>query len=158
MKNIFILIIIIGAVYSYYKTDVVASLLASADAAEVTNQSGIKTLNTKGGADFDVQDLAVYGQVTVVDFYVSWCSACKKLTADYKRFTKARPDVAIRHVKMKDKWNVRWAKEQYGLDIKTTPHVLIFDAESVLLTQDQGNDKQGLKLLYKWMDAEVRKG
>jgi len=80
MKNIFILIIIIGAVYSYYKTDVLASLLESADAAEVTNQSGIKNLNTKGGMGFDVRDLAVYGQVTVVDFYVSWCSACKKLT------------------------------------------------------------------------------
>jgi len=158
MKNILILLVIAGAAYSYLKIDALASLLESADVAQVSDQSGIKTLKTSGGSNFDVQDLAVYGQVTVVDFYVSWCSACKKLAADYKRFTKARPDVVIRHVKMKDKWNERWAKAQYGLDIKTTPHVLIFDAEGRLLTQDQGNDKQGLKLLYKWMDAEVRKG
>ena len=159
MRKIIVLLIIAGAVYSLLKPANTADiLLASENIAKVTNQSGIKIVESYGGMAFDVNELAVPGQVTVVDFYVSWCRGCRKLSADYKTFINVRPDVAIRRVKMKDKWNTLWAKKQYGLDIATTPHVLIFDSEGKVLVQDLGNNKQGLKMLYEWMNKEVRKG
>lgn len=158
MKKILIVLFIAGAVYSYMKTDVMATLLASADMAQVTSDSGIKTLKSVGGVGFNVNELAVPGQVTVVAFTVSWCPACKTLSSNFKRFNKVRPDVVIREVMMKDKWNIPWAKEQFGLNITGTPHVLVYGADGKLLTQDDGKDRSGFKLLFKWMDTEVRKG
>ena len=155
MKAVFLILIIAGGLYYFLKPDLLPELLESGEYAQVNDQSGIQDRGTVGGAGFDINELSSYGQVTVVDFYVSWCSACKRLSSDYKKFLKARPDVAIRRVKMKDKWNEQWAMQKYGLDIKTTPHVLIFDAEGRLIVQDAGGDKSGLKLLYKWMSEEV---
>ena len=157
MKKILMILIAAGAAYYLLKPDLLPALLESADSSQVDSQSGIKDRSTVGGAGFDVNELSAYGQVTVVDFNVSWCSACKRLAKDYQKFLKARPDVAIRSVKMKDKWNEKWALERYSLDIKTTPHILIFDAQGRLITQDIGSDKAGLKLLYKWMSEEVNR-
>ena len=158
MKKILFIIFIAAAIYSYKKADVLDGLMASEEGAQLTDQSGIKTLKSEGGSGFNVNELAVPGQMTVVAFTVSWCPACKQLSSNFKRFTKARPDVVIREVKMKDKWNVAWAKQQFGLDITSTPHVLIFAADGELLEQDEGKGRSGSKLLFKWMDAEVRKG
>lgn len=158
MKILLVLAVIAGGVYAFLKPPSTLDVLAdSAESLAVDSSSGIKTLNNVGGASFNVESLAETGKITVVEFYVSWCPACKKLGGDYQRFLKARPDVAIRRVKMKDKWSVSWAKQQYDLDITGTPHVLIFDQQGNLLVQDMGKDKNGLKLLYKWMDTEVRK-
>ena len=158
MKYVLILLIAAGGVYSYIKpTEPLDILLDSADAAQSTSQSGVKVLKSVGRRGFDVQTLAVPGKVTVVEFYVSWCSACKKLNQNYQRFVKARPDVAIRRVKMLDKWDPSWAKQKYGLDITGTPHVLIFDDKGSILSQDAGNQRTAYRLLYKWMNAELRK-
>ena len=158
MKYIFILLIIAGGVYTYTKpVEPVDVLLASADSAQSSSQSGIQDLKSVGGQGFDVKTLAVPGKVTVVDFYVSWCPTCKKLNQHYKRFVKARPDVAIRRVKMIDKWNTSWAKRKYGLDITGTPHVLIFDDKGNVLSQDLENERPAYQLLYKWMRAELSK-
>jgi thiol-disulfide isomerase/thioredoxin len=159
MKYILILLIIAGGVYNYIKpAEPMDVLLASADSAQSSSQSGIKVLRSVGGRGFDVKTLAEPGKVTVVDFYVSWCPTCKKLNQKYQRFVKARPDVAIRRVKMIDKWSVAWAKQKYGLDITGTPHILIFDDKGNALSQDVGNEKPASQLLYKWMNAELRKG
>lgn len=158
MKKILLIVFIGAAVYSYLNAGVMKSLLASADTAQVTSDSGIKTLRSVGGFGFDVNDLVVPGQVTVVAFTVSWCPACRTLSSNFKRFNKVRPDVVIREVRMKDKWNIPWAKKQFGLDIASTPHVLVFDANGQLLAQDNGSDRSGYKLLFKWMNTEVRKG
>ena len=37
------------------------------------------------------------------------------------------------------------------------PHVLIFDADGDLLAADDGKDKAALKLLYEWMNAELKR-
>jgi len=157
MKYILILLIIAGGVYNYIKpAEPMDVLLASADSAQSSSQSGVKVLRSVGGQGFDVKTLAVPGKVTVVDFYVSWCPTCKKLNQKYQRFVKARPDVAIRRVKMIDKWNVAWAKQKFGLDITGTPHILIFDDKGNALSQDVGNERPAYQLLYKWMNAELR--
>ena len=158
MKKILLILFIAAAVYSYINAGVMDSLLASGDTAQVTADSGIKTLKSVGGFGFNVNELAVPGQVTVVAFTVSWCPACRTLSSNFKRFNKVRPDVVIREVMMKDKWNVAWAKKEFGLDIKSTPHVLVFGADGKMLAQDEGADRSGFKLLFKWMDTEVRKG
>ena len=148
MKYIFILLIIAGGVYTYIKpTDPVDVLLASADSVQSSSQSGIKILKSVGGQGFDVKTLAVPGKVTVVDFYVSWCPTCKKLNQHFQRFVKVRPDVAIRRVKMIDKWNTSWAKRKYGLDITGTPHILIFDDKGNVLSQDLEKKKTGLSIV-----------
>lgn len=157
MKNIFIVLIIAGAVYSFYKpVDAMDVLLDSAKSSKISSLSGIEILKSQGGSGFDVNKLAVPGQVTVVEFYAAWCPTCKKLNKIYQRFVKVRPDVAIRRVKMKDKWNAAWAKKQFSLDITGTPHVLVFDEKGNVITQDVGNNKQAYHMLYQWMNDELR--
>lgn len=153
MKNLVIFILIVGGVYTYVKPSKSVKLLTGETSIpSVSSQSGIHDLHYEGGYGFDVNDLAVPGQSTIVEFYVSWCSACKKLDKSLNRFIKVRPDIVIKQIKMKDKWNVRWAKEQYGLNITGTPHVVLFNGEGKVIAQDEGKNKKALRLLYKWMN------
>ncbi len=158
MKNLLILLVIAGALYSYFKPADPKNLLQeSASSAQITAASGIKIIKTNGGPDFDVNRLAEPGQITVVEFYTTWCPTCKKLNQVYQSFVKVRPDVAIRRVQMKDKWHTAWAKKQYGLDITGTPHVLLFDQQGKLVSQDNGNNRPAYHELYQWMQDELRK-
>lgn len=158
MKNLFILKMVVGGVYTYLKPlDTAGELMGSYGSLNVTQESGVKVLKSQGGPGFDVNEYAVPGQVTVVVFYVSWCSACKRLDGAFNRFLKVHPDVAVRKIEMKDKWNVPWAKKQFGLVITGTPHLVIFDADGSVLAQDDGRNKKALRYVYKWMDAELRK-
>ncbi len=159
MKNLLILLVIAGALYSFFKpADTITTLQNSTSSAQPTAASGIKIIKTNGGPNFDVNRLAEPGLVTVVEFYTTWCPTCKQLNQVYQRFIKVRPDVAIRRVQMKDKWHTAWAKKQYSLDITGTPHVLIFDQQGNVLTQDDGGDKQAYHELWQWMQDELRKG
>ncbi len=158
MKNLIILLVVAGALFSFFKPADPKSVLQESSSLQVTSASGIKIIKTNGGPNFDVNRLAEPGLITVVEFYTTWCPTCKKLNQAYQRFIKVRPDVAIRRVQMKDKWHTPWAKKQYGLDITGTPHVLVFDQQGSVLTQDDGGDKQAYHELWRWMQDELRKG
>lgn len=157
MKYLLIGAVIAGAAWHFLKPEsTIDILIQSAETSVVDSGSGIKKLSSVGGNGFSTASLAEPGKITIVEYYVSWCSPCKMLDANFRRFQKARPDVAIRQIKMKDKWNIPWAKQQYNLDIRGTPHILIYDQQGNLLVEDDGNSKAGLDMLYKWMNMEVR--
>ncbi|HUS47920.1 MAG TPA: hypothetical protein VM098_07365, partial [Phycisphaerae bacterium] len=42
-------------------------------------------------------------------------------------------------------------------DIEGVPHVLVYDSSGKLLAGDQGRQKAGQELLYKWMNLELKK-
>lgn len=157
MKNILIILVIVVLIYKFNKPDVIPMLMNTAHSAQVNSSSGIQDKSSVGGPGFNVSELSVYGQVTVVDFYVSKCPACKQLTKNHQRLLKVRPDLAIRRVRMKDKWTSQWAQERYDLDIKSTPHVIIFDAQGEVIIQDDGNYKGGYKYLFKWLNEELNR-
>ena len=152
-----ILLILVG-VYLVNRDDPVDALVASAELIVHQAESGIQQLKGEGGSSFDPTDLAQPGLVTVVEFYTDACPGCKRLRQHYKRFLKQRPDVAVRRVWMPDNWSVVWAQRHFGLDIGSTPHIHIYDAQGQPVAVDVGNDKAGFDLLYEWMNAELKKG
>jgi len=90
------------------------------------------------------------GRHTIIEFYTTRCPGCRRLSRYLDDFSRRRPDVAIRKVKLD-----REAAEQFN--VRTVPHVIIYDADGKLLAQDSGSDKAGLDLLQEWMQEEARR-
>lgn len=157
MKNIWILLVVLGGL-NWYLTQTSDTSIPNKKfkQSQVTEQSGLQILDSLGGPGFDIHDYVSPGQATVVEFYVSWCPGCKALNSNYTQFMRLRPDVAIRRIKMIDKWGHSWAKKQYGLDIHSTPHIIIFNPEGQIAIQDKGKNKEAYNYLYKWMNSEAQ--
>ncbi len=95
------------------------------------------------------------GHLTAVIYTSDLCSACRKLERHLGSLLIMRPDVVVRRVDLGKQWNRLECKRAYGVDIRSVPHVVLFDAEGTVLARDDGHDKAGLELLYKWMNAEL---
>lgn len=95
--------------------------------------------------------------ITVLAYTSDSCPACIKLKTHLEGLLRMRPDVAVRIVDVGKRWGGMDYKNLYGIELRTVPHILIFDAEGELLAEDRGRDKAGLKLLYEWINAELRR-
>ena len=85
------------------------------------------------------------------------CPGCLKTRDCVDLLTRCRPDVAVRYVDLGPDWAGRDYEALYGQDIYSIPHVAIYNGDGDLLVADDGSDKAGLKLLCKWMNAELRR-
>ena len=94
--------------------------------------------------------------ITVLAYTSDSCPGCRKLTTHLARLVQMRPDVAVRIVDLGQRWGGMDYKNLYGIELRTVPHILLFDAEGQLLAEDKGRDKAGLNLLYDWLNAELR--
>jgi thiol-disulfide isomerase/thioredoxin len=90
------------------------------------------------------------GRHTVIEFYTLRCPGCRRLSRYLDDFSRRRPDVAIRTVKLD-----REAAAQF--EVRSVPHVLIYDSDGDLVVADRGRDKAGLDLLQEWMQQEARR-
>jgi len=97
------------------------------------------------------------GRITVFAFVSDSCPGCRKIRGHVQDHARQRPDVAIRLIDVGYRWRSDDCRARYGVNIYSVPHVLIYDAEGNLLAADDGRDKDGLELLYDWMNAEPRK-
>ena len=95
------------------------------------------------------------GRVTVFVFTVNHSSACAKLEHLIGQFAQIRPDVAFRFVDVSELRGAEgdW-REYLGADVRTVPHVMIYDADRRLIAADEKDDKEALKLLYQWISKE----
>lgn len=154
MRNLLILLVIAGAVYHFFfrSPDTIDVL-----GVESEYQGGIETITNTNPRRFNVNDLAEPGQLTVVEFYTESCGACKKLRRHYDKFLKLRPDVAIKRVRMPDRWSVKWARRQFHLNIGATPFIHIYDTQGELIAADSGRGGDGRETLYEWMNDEMRR-
>ena len=95
--------------------------------------------------------------ITVLVYTSDSCGGCRKLKTHVKSLVSIRPDVAVRLVDLGLRWGNLDYESLYGTKIRSVPHVLIFDADGDLLAADDGKDKAALKLLYEWMNAELKR-
>ena len=114
-------------------------------------QSGLRDVETT-----DLHSLAEFGMFTVVELYTDSCSACRKLKKNYDRFLPLRPDVSVRRVNIQSNWRVKETSEKYSVNIRATPHILIFDKNGKLMTQDDGKDKTAYVTLQKWIYGTIK--
>ena len=154
IKLIVIIAIVSGGLYYAFKPPGNMDVLMTS--MEVMPEAGIRRIAVSPGSVFDADELAEPGSLTIVEFYTDSCPGCRSLHQHYKRFLALRPDVAVRQVRMPDKWSVNWAMRMYGLEIGSTPHIHIYDSQGQALAMDVGRKKEGFDLLYEWMNAELR--
>ena len=114
-------------------------------------QSGLRDVETT-----DLHSLSEFGMFTVVELYTDSCSACRKLKKNYDRFLPLRPDVSVRRVNIQSNWRVKETSEKYSVNIRATPHILIFDKNGKLMTQDDGKDKTAYVTLQKWIYGTIK--
>ena len=146
MLKIIVILISLGIGYAVITYDPVLSELMETPSQEKRVMAGLKVVEST-----NLYSLQNYMLYTVVELYTESCSACTRLKKNYDRFLPLRPDVAIRRVKLPDNWNVRDASEKYSVDIRSTPHILIFDKYGSLMVEDKGTDKSGYITLQKWI-------
>lgn len=150
MKTLIIGTLAIALVYFGFIQDNTLNTLLEDTHYTANNQSGLKVVKTK-----DVNSLPEYGMFTVVELYTEACSACKRLKTFYDKFLPLRPDVAVRRVQLSNNWNIENVKNTYNLNANSTPHILIFDKNGMLLQQDDGRDKSAYVTLQKWIQKTL---
>ena len=106
---------------------------------------------------FDAYDYVVPGAYTILYFYSNSCPGCKRLNTDLNQFVDVRRDVAVRKFDLGNDWSGDYAYNTYKLKIGKTPFIHIYDPSGELIVEDIGFGKEGLDLLYKWMNAELSK-
>ena len=154
MKYLFIIIIVIGGVYQLTLPETKLDILMKESSAEY--EGGFIEVNINPYKEFDIHDVAEIGNITVVEFYTKICSGCITLDGYLKRFLTLRDDVIVKQILMPDNWNEEWAMNKYGLDIRATPHIYIFDDKGNMLEEDVGLHKPAYKLLGEWLITALR--
>ena len=151
MLKISALVVIAAIVYyTAFKDDHLDMLMQDVSYTKSV-QSGLRDVQTS-----DLHSLAEFGMFTVVELYTDSCPACRRLKKIYDRFLPLRPDVSVRRVNIQSNWKVKEASEKYSVNIRATPHVLIFDKNGRLMTEDEGKDKTAYMTLQKWMFATIK--
>ena len=95
-----------------------------------------------------LEDYIEPGRSTVFILSEAWCPACKTLEKHLKRFSAVRPDVSVKYLKADSYWRKKY-------NIKSIPHVVIFDEDATLVAADNGPDKSAYNYLYRWMNQEL---
>ena len=103
-------------------------------------------------------DCSEPSHITVLAYTSDACDGCVKLKGHLRKLVARRPDVAVRLVDLGKAWHGVDYKSLYGIDLRSVPHVVLFDAEGKVLAEDNSSGKAGLELLYEWMNAEMKRG
>jgi hypothetical protein len=70
-------------------------------------------------------------------------------------FLPLRPDVAVRRIQLPNDWVIEKVSAEYNLNIRATPHILIFDKKGKLIIEDDGTSRDASSLLSEWMTITV---
>ena len=157
--NIKILVVVLllagvaGAVVQLTSSPPPMDVLLARPDPKPTSEPGVKVIE----AGPDPAASAVPSHITVLAYTSDSCPGCRKLAKHVASLVSRRPDVAVRLVDLGHRWGNQDYTSLYGTEIRSVPHVLIFDADGDLLAGDDGKDKAGLKLLYEWMNAEIKR-
>ena len=155
MKLLLLFLIVALAAYLFiFRTGPLDRLTKAPAAAESNDRGGISVVRSTGGPSFTLANQAEPGLITIVEFYTDSCHGCQLLKGQLNDFLRWRPDVAVRMIRLPENWQPADASRAYGIDIRATPYIALFDAEGKLVASDAGMDMKGFNLLYQWMHAE----
>lgn len=97
------------------------------------------------------------GRITVFVFTSDSCPSCEELDRFLRVLTGRRGDVAVRRIDVGYRWSSQQVRMDYGINIATVPHVVIYGADGKLLARDDGREKDALELLCEWVNTELRR-
>jgi len=102
----------------------------------------------------DLESWREPGRITIIAFVSDHCSAWVQAKPQWRSLLRRRPDAAIRLVDLGRNWKRADGKAKYGQNIRTLPHVLVYDAAGKLLAADNGLSKDGLSAVEEWIVFE----
>jgi cytochrome c biogenesis protein CcmG/thiol:disulfide interchange protein DsbE len=118
------------------------------------------TLKTLEGKPVNIQDYAKNGKVTVISFWATWCTPCKKeldaIAKDYKRWTEEygmelvavtiddqRALPRVKPLVSQKKWDYTILSDirqefQQAMSVQTIPHTYVVDKEGKIVYSHNG--------------------
>jgi len=93
------------------------------------------------GAQVDINQHVLLGNVTVLDFYAEWCGPCRQLTPSLEQMATTDPNVALRKVDIVN-WRTPVARQ---FNIHSIPQVNIYNRAGILVGTVNGADIDEIK-------------
>jgi thiol-disulfide isomerase/thioredoxin len=97
---------------------------AKVSIAKTKKYKKIMIINEKGKR-IDLDALIVPGEVTIIDFYATWCGPCSLMSPKLEKLTDQYKNVYLRKVNIED-WKTPVVR-QFG--IKAVPNVRVYDQD-----------------------------
>lgn len=93
------------------------------------------------GAQVDINQHLVLGNVTVVDFYADWCGPCKQLSPSLDQMARTDPEIALRKIDIVN-WNTAVARQ---FNVHSIPQVNVYNRSGRLVGSVRGADFEQVK-------------
>ena len=93
------------------------------------------------GAQVDVNQHLVLGNVTVIDFYADWCGPCRRFSPSLEQMVRNDPEIALRKIDIVN-WKTAVVQQ---FNIHSIPQVNIYDRSGHLVGTVLGGDLQKVK-------------
>lgn len=123
--------------------------IASAYSAQQTVNQSTMAATRRGepikvishGAQVDVNQHLVLGNVTLIDFYADWCGACRQFSPSLEQLASNDPEIALRKIDIVN-WKTAVAQQ---FNIHSVPQVNVYDRSGRLVGTVLGGDLEKVK-------------
>ena len=88
------------------------------------------------GAEVDVNQHLVIGNVTVIDFYADWCSPCREFSPSLEQMARDDADIALRKIDIVN-WKTAVVQQ---FNVHSIPQVNVYDRSGRLVGTVLGGD------------------
>ncbi len=159
MKNIIIVLLVVGVVYWFMHSDTEIDKLMKVDESALSvTENGIVDVKPEPGSNVNADELVEYGVPTVVYVYMATCKSCKRTDEAVKRLVSYRPDVSVKRVHMIYGYGLRLFSQGEDLGSDFAPFIVIYDKNGKRVASDRGDSPEhtyaGYRMLFDWMNAE----
>ena len=93
------------------------------------------------GAQVDISQHLVLGNVTVIDFYADWCGPCRQLSPSLEQMAGNDPEIALRKIDIVN-WKTAVAQQ---FNVHSIPQVNVYDRNGRLVGTVLGADFEKVK-------------
>ena len=93
------------------------------------------------GAQVDVNQHLVLGNVTVLDFYADWCGPCRQFSPSLEQMARDDPEIALRKIDIVN-WKTAVVQQ---FNVHSIPQVNVYDRSGRLVCTVLGTDLEKVK-------------
>jgi len=148
-KAIAIVILLVCVAAGWHKMtarpEPVEELLSKPDSVPAGSRGGVLQFPNPPA---DPSDIRQPGRINVITYYSDSCPGSRQLGAYIGHLSRMRPDAAFQMVNVS-------SRRDCGIELTSTPHVMIYATDGALLAADSGDSKEGVELLCDWLNRQA---
>ena len=125
-----------------------AAIASAYSAQQAVNQSTMAAVRRgepskviSHGAQVDVNQHLVLGNVTVLDFYADWCGPCRQFSPSLEHMARDDPEIALRKIDIVN-WKTAVVQQ---FNVHSIPQVNVYDRSGRLVGTVLGTDLEKVK-------------